>query len=146
MKPVALSLAIILLASPVAPSDIDATRTTLRQHIRKLINRDRQLYQLPPVELDLQVSAIGDQYCRQQIRNRTNGHYTIDGLAPYMRYSLGGLNDGVTENAAAWSANYAFNERALYEMAGRSQDAMMAETAPRDGHKRAILDPHATHV
>ena len=146
MKRVFLTIAIMLLASPVAHSDIDETRTTLREHVLKLINRDRKLYNLPPVELDLEASAIGDDYCRRQIQNQTNGHFTTDGLAPYMRYSFAGGNDGVSENAAAWSATYAFNERALYEMARRSQDAMMAESAPHDGHKRTILDPHATHV
>lgn len=136
----------MMLASPVAHSDIDETRTTLREHVLKLINRDRKLYNLPPVQLDLEASAVGDDYCRRQIRNGTNGHFTTDGLAPYMRYSFAGGNDGVSENAAAWSATYAFSERALYEMARRSQDAMMAESAPHDGHKRTILDPHATHV
>src|SRR5688572_6908111 len=146
MKRVFLSIAIMMLASPVAHSDIDETRTTLREHVLKLINRDRKIYNLPPVQLDLEASAIGDDYCRRQIKNGTNGHFTTDGLAPYMRYSFAGGNDGVSENAAAWSANYAFSERALYEMARRSQDAMMAESAPDDGHKRTILDPHATHV
>jgi uncharacterized protein YkwD len=146
MKRVLLSIAIMMLASPVAHSDIDETKTTLREHVLKLINRDRQLYNLPPVELDLEASAIGDDYCRRQIKNGTNGHFTTDGLAPYMRYSFAGGNDGVSENAAAWSANYAFTERALYEMSRRSQDAMMAESPPNDGHKRTILDPHATHV
>jgi uncharacterized protein YkwD len=146
MKRVLLSVAIMMLASPVAHSDIDETRTTLREHVLKLINRDRQIYNLPPVQLDLEASAVGDDYCRRQIRNGTNGHFTTDGLAPYMRYSFAGGNDGLSENAAAWSATYAFSERALYEMARRSQDAMMAESAPHDGHKRTILDPHATHV
>jgi uncharacterized protein YkwD len=146
MKRVLLSIAILMLASPVAHSDIDETRTTLREHILRLINRDRAIYNLPPVQLDLQASAVGDDYCRRQIRNGTNGHFTTDGLAPYMRYSFAGGNDGVSENAAAWSANYAFTDRALHEMAGRSQDAMMAEMPPHDGHKRTILDPHATHV
>jgi uncharacterized protein YkwD len=146
MKRALLSIAIMMLASPVAHSDIDETRTTLREHVLKLINRDRKLYNLPPVQLDLEASAIGDDYCRRQIENGTNGHFTTDGLAPYMRYSFAGGNDGVSENAAAWSANYAFSDRALYEMARRSQDAMMAESAPDDGHKRTILDPHATHV
>lgn len=141
-----IAVGILLLASPVAHSDIDETRTTLRQHVLKLINRDRQLYNLPPVALDLEASSIGDAYCARQIEDGTNGHYTIDGQPPYMRYSLAGGNDGVSENAAAWSANYAFSERALYEMASRSQDAMMAEMPPKDGHKRTILDPHATHV
>ena len=146
MKRVLLTIAILMLASPVAHSDIDETRTTLREHVLKLINRDRKLYNLPPVQLDLEASAIGDDYCRRQINNKTNGHFTTDGLAPYMRYSFAGGNDGVSENAAAWSANYTFSERALYEMSRRSQDAMMSEMAPNDGHKRTILDPHATHV
>lgn len=141
-----IAVAIALLASPIAHSDIEETRTTLRTHVLKLINSDRQLYGLPPVELDLAVSAIADDYCDAQIRNRTTGHFTVDGLTPYMRYSFAGGNDGISENAAAWSANYVFNDRALYEMARRSQDAMMAEVAPDDGHKRTILDPHATHV
>jgi hypothetical protein len=146
MKRVLISLAILLLASPLAHSDIDLTRTTLRQYILKLINTDRALYNLPPVELDVKTSALGDQYCEQQIANGTNGHFTTDGLTPYMRYSFAGGNDGVSENAAAWSANYTFSERALYEMARRSEDAMMAEMPPEDGHRKTILDPYATHV
>ncbi len=146
MKRVILPLVILLLASPLAHSDMAAARATLRQHVLKLINRDRQLYNLPPVQLDLQGSVFADAYCEQQIANGTNGHFTTDGLSPYMRYSFAGGNDGVSENAAAWSANYNFTERALFEMARRSQDAMMAEMAPNDGHKRTILDPHATHV
>ncbi len=141
-----ISIAAALLASPLAHSDIDATRATLRAQVLKLINRDRALYNLPPVELDVEASTIGDEYTRAQIRNRTTGHYTTDGIAPYARYSLAGGNDAVSENAAAWSATYNFSDRALYEMAGRSQDAMMAEMPPNDGHKRTMLDPHATHV
>lgn len=146
MKRLLIAVGVLLLASPLAHSDIDLTRTTLRQHILKLINKDRQLYGLPPVQLDLDGSVYGDRYCEQQIANNTNGHFTTDGLPPYMRYSFAGGNDGLSENAAAWSANYVFNERALYEMSRRSQDAMMAEMPPKDGHKRTMLDPHATHV
>ena len=63
-----------------------------------------------------------------------------------MRYSFAGGNDSVSENAAAWSASYSFSDRALYEMMRRSEEAMMAEKAPHDGHRRTILDPYATHV
>jgi hypothetical protein len=63
-----------------------------------------------------------------------------------MRYSVAGGNDGISENAAAWSATYAFSDRALYELVRRSEDAMMAEMAPHDGHRKTILDPYATHV
>src|SRR5690348_8589910 len=124
MRPVlaTITLALALLATPTAHSDVDETRATLRDRMVRLINRDREAYGLPPVQLDLASSAVGDTYCERQIRNGTTGHFTIDGLAPYMRYSFAGGNDGVSENAAAWSADYAFNERALYEMLGRSQD------------------------
>ena len=146
MKPIFLSVAILLLATSVAHSDVDVTRATLREHVLKLINADREVYGLPPVALDLATSAIADAYCERQIVEGTNGHFGLDGQPPYMRYSFAGGNDGISENAAAWSATYAFSERALYEMSRRSQDAMMAETPPHDGHKRTILDPHATHV
>ena len=141
-----LLIMLILAASPFAHGESAETRVTLRQHVLNLINRDRQIYNLPPVALDDEVSSMGDAYCREQIRNHTTGHFTLDGLAPYMRYSLAGGNDGITENAAAWSATYSFGDRALYEMVRRSEDAMMAEAPPHDGHKRTILDPHATHV
>lgn len=124
----------------------DETRMTLRAELVRLINHDRAKFGLAPVQLDAQASAIADSYCRAQIRNGTTGHFTTDGEAPYMRYSFGGGNDGVSENAAAWSANYGFSDRALYDMMRRSEAAMMAELPPHDGHRRTILDPAATHV
>ena len=124
----------------------DETRMTLRAELVRLINHDRARFGLAPVQLDAQASAIADAYCRAQIRNGTTGHFTTDGEAPYMRYSFGGGNDGVSENAAAWSANYGFSDRALYDMMRRSEAAMMAELPPHDGHRRTILDPAATHV
>jgi uncharacterized protein YkwD len=144
----ALFVAMLTLAAPLAQGDApgDETRFTLRDELLRLINRDRAQYGLRPVKLDPVASALADDYCRQQIRNGTTGHFTLDGLAPYMRYSLSGGNDGVSENVAAWSSNYGFGDRALYDMTRRSEQAMMAEAEPHDGHRRTILDPYATHV
>ncbi|HEY3056154.1 MAG TPA: CAP domain-containing protein, partial [Thermoanaerobaculia bacterium] len=146
-----LVLGIIVLAVVSAPlaqgeGPLDETRITLRQEVLRMINVDREKYGLSDVDLDVEASAIADSYCRNQIANGTTGHFTTDGYAPYMRYSFAGGNDGVSENAAAWSANYRFSDRALYEMARRSEAAMMSELAPHDGHRRTILDPFATHV
>lgn len=124
----------------------DETRMTLRAEFVRLVNHDRARYGLPPVQLDVQSSAMADAYCRAQIRNGTTGHFTTDGEAPYMRYSFAGGNDGLSENAAAWSANYSFSDRSLYDMMRRSEAAMMAEVPPHDGHRRTILDPAATNV
>lgn len=137
-----------VLATPLAQGEgpIDETRFSLRHEMLRMINHDRKVYGLAPVELDPEVSVLADTYCARQIRNGTTGHFTTDGQAPYMRYSFAGGNDGVSENAAAWSANYRFSDRALYEMMRRSEETMMAEAAPHDGHRRTILDPYATHV
>jgi uncharacterized protein YkwD len=124
----------------------EETRMTLRAEMLRMINRDRKMFGLAPLELDPDASSVADAYCRQQIRNRTSGHFTLDGQTPYMRYSFAGGNDGLSENAAAWSANFGFSDRALLDMMRRSQDAMMNELPPHDGHRKSILDPHATQV
>lgn len=144
----ALMVAALIAGAPLAQGEgpSDETRTTLRFEILRQINRDRAALGLGAVVLDGELSALSDVYCRRQIRSGTTGHFTIDGLTPYMRYSFAGVNDGVSENAAAWSASYTFTDRALYDMARRSQEAMMAEKPPHDGHRKTILDPHATHV
>src|SRR5258708_21766487 len=132
----------------VAPGEdpADETRMSLRTSMLRLINRDRKQFGLKPVELELRTSTLADAYCRTQIRNGTTGHFTLDGVAPYMRYSFGGGNDAVSENAAAWSAGYNFDAKALYEMMRSAQDSMMREVGPHDGHRKTILDPYATHL
>jgi uncharacterized protein YkwD len=122
------------------------TRMSMRTSMLRLINRDRKQFGEKPVELDLRMSTVADAYCRTQIRNRTTGHFTTDGVSPYMRYSFAGGNDAVSENAAAWSAGYNFDAKSLYEMLRSSEESMIREVGPHDGHRRTILDPYATHV
>lgn len=143
-----LAVSALLLALPLAQGEgpADETRITLRDEFLRLINRDRVGHGLQPLQLDPEASEVADRYCRDQIRFGTSGHITVDGLTPYMRYSFAGGNDGLSENAAAWSGNYKFSDRALYDMIVRSERAMMNERAPNDGHRKAILDPFATHV
>lgn len=139
------ALLLCLSRTPVVNASEEG-RTTLRVQLLRMINRDRARFGLRPLELDATSSALADTYCRQQIRNRTLGHFGIDGETPYMRYSFGGGNDGLSENAAAWSNDDGFSERSLYDMMRRSEASMMSEAGPHDGHRRAILDPYATHV
>jgi uncharacterized protein YkwD len=138
----------LIAALPLAQGEgpADETRITLRDEFLRIVNHDRVANGLTPVSLDPQASAMADDYCRDQIRNGTTGHFGVDGLTPYMRYSFAGGNDGVSENAAAWSATYRFSDRALYDMIQRSERAMIGERAPHDGHRRTILDPSATNV
>ena len=136
------------LGTPLAQGEgpLDETHLTLRQELLSMINRDRRAHGLATVELDAYASSIADDYCRAQIRNGTTGHFTVDGRPPYMRYSFAGGNDGVSENAAAWSADYKLSARSLFEMMRESEATMLAEKAPHDGHRQTLLDPFATHV
>lgn len=144
----ALAVAAIL-AGPLAQGSSahrPELRSSFRQEILRLINKERISHGLTPVALDPATSEFADRYCELQIRNKTTGHFTTDGLTPYMRYSFAGGNDGVTENAAAWSANYSFADSSILDMIRRSHEAMVTEVPPHDGHRRALLDPDATHV
>ena len=98
MRRLALGFAALVLVSASfvhGGAPLEEARATLRHEVLRLINADRQAHGLRPVALDAEASALADAYCRQQIANGTTGHFTIDGLAPYMRYSFGGGNDGV---------------------------------------------------
>src|SRR5260221_2139647 len=151
MRRLLAALALFLIAAAATPGvqgedPAEETRMTLRASMLRLINRDRKQFGFKPVELELRASTLADLYCRTKIRNGTTGHFTLDGVAPYMRYSFGGGNDAVSENAAAWSASYNFDAKSLYEMMRSAEDSMMREVEPHDGHRRTILDPYATHV
>jgi hypothetical protein len=121
-------------------------KESFRQEMLQLINRDRVAHGLRPVALDPSLNSFVDEYCARQIRNRTTGHFTLDGQPPYLRYSLAGGTDGVSENAAAWSANYRFPNSSILDMIRKSQSSMLSERPPHDGHRRTLLDPDATHV
>lgn len=139
---------VVLLAVPLAEGDASSPelRDGLRLSHLEAINAERAQHQLPPVRLDSFASVLGDKYCEQQIAQATTGHFLTDGQPPYMRYSLAGGTDGMSENAAAWSANYRFTDSMLPDLLGQSLNKMMDEVPPTDGHRRAVLDRHATHV
>jgi uncharacterized protein YkwD len=138
----------MLIGTPLAQGEgaVDETHITLRHELLNMINHDRKAHGLPTVELDAYASSIADGYCRAQLRNGTTGHFTTDGQPPYMRYSFAGGNDGVSENAAAWSAEYTLTDRSLFEMMRDSEATMLGEKPPHDGHRQTLLDPFATHV
>lgn len=129
-----------------ADGSYEDLRRGYRLDLLNRINRDRSLHGLDPVELDAHASKVADDYCQRQIKHGTTGHFTLDGLTPYMRYSFAGGNDGIGENTAAWSANYRFSSAAITDLLRKSQQTMMEEQPPDDGHRRTILDPDATHV
>ena len=123
-----------------APSD------PLKAAVLARINRDRAVAGLPPVAWDEGASHVADAFCRQQVREATNGHFLTDGVPPYARTSFSGVFGAQSENSVSWvTTGKSFSESAA-QLAILGHEGMMAERPPSDGHRRTILDPEATHV
>jgi len=110
------------------------------------INSDRAAAGLPPVAWDEAAARVADAFCAEQVREQTRGHFLTNGFPPYARTALAGVFGMDSENAVAWTTTGTSFQGPTLGLALAAQDSMMAEKPPGDGHRRAILDPGATHV
>jgi len=110
------------------------------------INEDRAAYGLAPVAWDEAASRVSDTFTATQVREGTRGHFLEDGVPPYARTALAGIFGMGAENAVAWRTTGSSFQESPLEMGLQGQASMMGEKPPNDGHRRAILDPNATHV
>jgi len=110
------------------------------------INSDRAEAGLPPVAWDGAASRVADAFCAQQVREATRGHFLMDGIPPYARTSFAGVFGTQSENSVSWVTSGSSFSEPVVRLALSGHEEMMAERPPADGHRRAILDPEATHV
>ena len=110
------------------------------------INRDRAAAGLSPVRWDAKAAALADDYTREQIEEGTFGHFLLDGVPPYARLSRRGDLGVGAENSAAYVFYGDHVDVPALQLALDSHRGMLEEKPPNDGHRRAILDPGATHV
>jgi uncharacterized protein YkwD len=110
------------------------------------INRDRVEAGLSPVAWDGASASVARAFCAQQVRERTNGHFLMDGLAPYARTGFAGVFGLQSENSVSWVSTASGFDEPPSSLALEGHVQMLAERPPNDGHRRTILDPHATHV
>jgi hypothetical protein len=110
------------------------------------INADRSREGLPPVQWDPKAAELATAYTREQIHEGTIGHFLLDGLPPYARLSRAGDLAVGAENATAYISKGDPIDESPLTLALRGEAEMLAEKPPIDGHRRAILDPSATHV
>jgi uncharacterized protein YkwD len=145
------SLAIVapLLESAVEdrmPPDDDRPFDPVKLAVFNRINRDRAAEGIPAVLWDDAASRVADEYCRSQIRERTSGHFLMNGVPPYARTSFAGVFGMQYENSVTWRTTAPAFEGSVTDLALESHAGMLAEQPPGDGHRRTILDPAATHV
>ena len=146
-----------LLTSPVSGPTMELVSSpapTLEPHLRyfeaksymlELINKERVSAGVPPVEL-------GDNWAAQlhaesALANCFSSHWGIDGLAPYMRYSLAGGYQANGENGSG--LGYCFNEEdrvTALKPTKRQMTASIEGFMSSPGHRGNILDKHHRKV
>ena len=121
-------------------------REPVRARVFEQINADRAAARLAPVDWDEAAAGVADAFCRQQVAERSRGHYLMDGIPPYARTGFAGIFGLHSENSISWITTAREFAEPAVRLALDGQEQMMAEKPPFDGHRQTILDPEATHV
>lgn len=128
--------------TPVAP---ELRHLDGKRYMLELINDARAKAGLNPVALGDNIAA--QLQAESSLANCTYGHWGVDGLKPYMRYSLAGGYQSNAENGG--SLSYCINASDGYAAGGslkaRIDDAMDGWMNSA-GHRRNILTPQHQKV
>ena len=140
-----LSLCVLLaLAGPAAADDPAQRHLELKQLMLELINDARRAAGAPDVQLG--TNAAAQQHAEQMVDGCFHSHWGLDGLKPYMRYSLLGGYQSNAENVRGAARFFGFDQCAVASSVQRPPleflvlDAMEA-WLQSPGHRRNLLDP-----
>ena len=116
----------------------------LRAFVLDLINQARTENGLGSVTLGSNRSA--QDHAKSLLANNHSGHWGLDGLLPYMRYTLAGGEGYAAENVSTSIINPAglgrYRARTPQEILTKQHEGLI--NSP--GHSRNILNPWHTHV
>ncbi len=108
-------------------------------YMLKLINKERAKAGAPPVILGNNYAA--QLHAESSLRNCAGSHWGVDGLKPYMRYSLAG---GYQSNGENWlGSDYCITRSDGYRSLGSIEEEIregMEGWMDSPGHRRNILD------
>ena len=116
----------------------------LKQLMLELINDARRAAGAPDVQLG--TNAAAQQHAEQMVDGCFHSHWGLDGLKPYMRYSLLGGYQSNAENVRGAARFFGFDQCAVASSVQRPpleflvRDAMEA-WLQSPGHRRNLLDP-----
>ncbi len=129
----------------MAPPDENAVSPHLRhieakQFMLDLINSERRRAGVEPVTLGDNIAA--QLHADSSLENCTSSHWGVDGLKPYMRYSLAGGYQSNGENGSGldYCIKGSDNYRANSGIQGEIREAMTSWMGS-PGHRRNILNP-----
>lgn len=126
-----------------APKEYDRA-AQWRQHLLDIINKERLDAGLGPVTLGNNPAA--QAHADSMLANCFSSHWGLDGLKPYMRYSLAGGYQYNAENISGLSYCIKPGENYIKTSLERDIKEAMAEFMDSPGHRDNILDPHHAQV
>lgn len=119
----------------------DLKHIEAKRYMLDLINAERRKAGVAAVSLANNIAA--QLHAEAALDNCFSGHWGVDGLKPYMRYSLAGGYQSNGENGSG--LDYCIKASDFYkankEIGQEIQDSM-DQWMQSPGHRRNILDPH----
>ncbi len=116
-----------------------------KRYMLKLINAERKKAGVPPVELGDNTAA--QLHAESALKNCFSSHWGIDGLKPYMRYSLAGgyQSNGENGHGIDYCIKSGDGYVAIASVEDEITDAMNGWMSSH-GHRRSILDKNYMKV
>ena len=130
--------------TPVPPPNL--RHIDLKEYMLELINAERERAGANPVVLGDNIAA--QLHAEASLENCFSSHWGIDGMKPYMRYSLAGGYQSNGENGSG--SDYCITESSRSPAGNRYRPIGSTEQEVREamegwmdspGHRRNILDP-----
>ena len=131
--------------APTPPPAAGLRHIQEKRYMLQLINAERKRAGLNPVVLGDNVAA--QLHAESALQNCISSHWGVDGLKPYMRYSLacGYQSNGENGLGLDYCVRGSEGYRALGSIAGEIDDGIDAWMGS-SGHRRNILDPQHKRV
>lgn len=117
-----------------------------RAAVTALVNQARQEVGLGPLEPDRRLQQLGDAFCRKLLQEGGKGHFTADGVPPYLRALLAGSRGFHRQNVGSYTTSAELTPSQIPAIAVALTQTMLAESPPQDGHRQTLLEPSATHL
>jgi uncharacterized protein YkwD len=131
-------------STPSSTSPIPDTTQELRLFMLDLINTDRINNGLEPLKLGSHLAA--QLHAAELFRNGFLGHWGLDGLKPYMRYTLAGGTGAEAENVSGSNEpripGLRYAKTTVMDSLRVAQEGLMSSP----GHRRNMLDPYHQRV
>jgi len=118
-------------------SDPSAYREA-QDYLLLLVNEERSFAKLPPLREDPVAAQAGKLHAEEMLAGGYFSHWDRQGLKPTRRYNLQGGYHALAENVYFYSGP----EGTTRELLEQAMKTLMAS----EGHRRAILGPHYTHL